>query len=250
MAFRSEAATRAGLIVLLAAVAGAGAELRFDVRHERAAKDHVGVLTVGDDGVVYHQVDPKPPAKPRKKPKKLERQSWAYGDIQQIWISPEKLVVVTYKDRKWRLGIDHEYEFYAAKGQTFRPAYEALKTKLDRRLVAALGDAPQTALWSLRVKLLGTLQGSEGTLKVGEDRIVYETGRKGHSRSWRMEDLENVSTADRYQLTIVTYERAKLHYGSRRAFDFQLKEPMEEARFQALWQKLNERKGLEVLRIE
>lgn len=250
MAFRSEAATRACLIAGLVASLAAGADLRFDVRHVRAARDHTGVLTVGEQGLVYQQVDPKPPRKPGGKSKKLARHTWLYEDIQQLWISPGKLVVVTYQDRKWRLGVDREFEFLAADKQSFEPAYQMLKGKLDRRMVAALEDAPAQPLWTLPVKLLGTIQGSEGTLTVGEDRIVYRTARKGHSRSWRIEDIENVSTADRYQFTIVTYERARLHYGSRRSFDFQLKQPLEERQFQALWKRLNRTRGLEVLEVE
>lgn len=250
MAFRSQAAARASLIASLAASLAAGAELQFNVRYVRAARDHTGLLTVSEKGVAYQQVDPARSHKPGRKPKKLASHAWLYGDIQQLWISPGKLVVVTYQDRKWRLGMDREFEFRILNNQSFEPAYQMLKGKLDRRMVAALEDAPAAPLWTLHAKLLGTIQGSEGTLTVGEDRIVYRTDRQGHSRSWRMEDIENISTADRYQLTIVSYERARLHYGSRRSFDFQLKEPLDEGRFQALWKKLNRTRGLEVLEVE
>lgn len=247
MAFRSQAPNRAGLIALFAITCAAGADLRFDVRHQRAAKDHAGVLIVSDAGIRYQQVDPKPSTKPGRKLKKLESQSWQYVDIQQLWISPEKLRVLTYEDRKWRLGMDREFEFVAAKDQSFQAAYDLLKRKLDRRLVGAVAGPVAAPLWSLRVKLLGTLKGSEGTLTAAADQIVYRTSRKGHSRIWRLEDIENVSTADPYQLTLVTYERARLHYGSRRGFDFQLKEPLDEQAFQALWRKLNQTKGLQLL---
>jgi hypothetical protein len=192
--------------------------LQFEVRHERALKDHPGRVTLDERGVQYQQVlTAKQQAKVSKgkKPPKLERARWEYQDIQQLWVSPEKLVIVTYKDRKWLLGIDKEFEFYfTGKGQSFTAAYDFLKKKLDQRFVAAVADPKVEALWEIPAKLLGALEGSDGVLQVGTDRIVYKTDKKGQSRTWRLEDIENVSTSGPFQLTLTTYERAKTHYGS------------------------------------
>ncbi len=237
------------LLFILAATAW-GQGLQFDVRHERALKDHPGRVTIDDQGVQYDQVlTARQQAKVAKgkKPPKLEKARWDYHDIQQLWLSPEKLVILTYKDRKWFLGVDKEFEFFLPKGQTFEAAYTMLKDKLDRRFVAAMADTQASVLWELPVKLLGTIKGSEGTLQVGPDRIVYKTDRARQSRTWRYQDIENVSTSDRYQLTLTTYERAKSHYGSMKGFNFQLKQPLDEKRFEALWKRLNQDKGLQFL---
>jgi hypothetical protein len=154
---------------------------------------------------------------------------------------------VTYKDRKWLLGVDKEFEFFLPKGKSFDAAYTMLKDKLDRRFVAAVADSQPGMLWEIPVKLLGTIQGSEGILQVGPDRIVYKTDRPRQSRTWRYQDIENVSTSDRYQLTLTTFERAKTHYGSMKGFNFQLKQPLDEKRFDALWKRLNQDKGLQFL---
>jgi hypothetical protein len=122
-----------------------------------------------------------------------------------------------------------------------------LKDKLDRRFVAAVADPQPDVLWELPVKLLGTIQGSEGILQVGQDRIVYKTGRARQSRTWRLQDIENVSTSGRYQLTLTTYERARTQYGSMKGFNFQLKQPLDEKRFDALWRRVNQDKGLQFL---
>ena len=50
----------------------------------------------------------------------------------------DKLVIMTYKDRKWLLGVDKEFEFFLAQGKSFEAAYTMLKDKLDRRFVAAV----------------------------------------------------------------------------------------------------------------
>jgi hypothetical protein len=77
---------------------------------------------------------------------------------------------------------------------------------------------------------------------------VYQTDRKGHSRTWRLEDIDNVSSSDPFQLTLVTYERAKAQYGSRKNFQFQLKQRLDEKQLEALWKRLNRDKGLEFLK--
>ena len=243
MEHRSQEVSRiVSLIVALLAIAPAGAaELSYEVRHHRALKDHAGVLTIDDKGVGYQQVHPK-----GKRPK-LESVHFDYQDIQELWVAPDKLVLVTYKDRKWLLGVDKEFEFFLTKGKSFDAAYSMLKDKLDRRFVAAVADLQTSILWELPVKLLGTIQGSEGILEVGSDRIVYKTERQRQSRTWRYQDIENVSTSDRYQLTVTTYERAKTQYGSRKGFNFQLKQPLDEKRFEALWKRLNQDKGLQFL---
>lgn len=247
MELRSQKASRSvGLLVaLLALVPAAAADLTYVVRHQRLLKNHAGVLTINETGVSYRQVVPE--GKRKKNPKKLESVQFDYQDIQELWVSPDKLVLVTYKDRKWLLGVDKEFEFYLPKGKSFEDAYAMLKDKLDRRFVAALADSQPGALWELPVKLLGTIQGSEGVLQVGPDRIVYKTDRPRQSRTWRYEDIENVSTSDRYQLTLTTYERAKSHYGGMKGFNFQLKQPLDQKRFDALWKRLNQDKGLQFL---
>ncbi len=247
MEHRSQKVSRCvGLLVALLGIAPLGAaELTYDVRHRHALNNHAGVLTIGETGVSYRQAVPEGARK--KNPKRLESVQFDYQDIQELWVSPDKLVLVTYKDRKWLLGVDKEFEFYLPKGKSFEGAYTMLKDKLDRRFVAALADPQAGALWELPVKLLGTIQGSEGVLQVGPDRIVYKTGRPRQSRTWRYEDIENVSTSDRYQLTLSTYERARTHYGSMKGFNFQLKQPLDEKRFEALWKRLNQDKGLQFL---
>jgi len=260
MEHRSQKAHRVlGLILASLALAPASAaELTYQVRHDRPLKDHSrivkkskpseGVLTIDDKGVGYQQAIPEGKRKKNpRKPPKLESVRFDYQDIQELWVSPDKLVFVTYKDRKWLLGIDKEFEFFLPKGQTFEAAYTMLKDKLDRRFVAAMADTQASVLWELPVKLLGTIKGSEGTLQVGPDRIVYKTDRARQSRTWRYQDIENVSTSDRYQLTLTTYERAKSHYGSMKGFNFQLKQPLDEKRFEALWKRLNQDKGLQFL---
>ena len=238
---------RIGLFVaLLLVISPAGAtELNYDVRHHREVRDHFGVLTINEKGVSFQQVPAK--ARHSKKPPKLEGFRLDYQDVQELWVSPDRLVVVTYKDRKVLLGLDKEFEFFLPKDKSFSDAYALLKDKLDRRFVAAVADSVPGMLWEIPVKLLGVIQGSEGVLQAGPDRIVYKTDILRQSRTWRYQDIENISTSGRYQLTLTTYERARTHYGSMKGFNFQLKQPLDDKRFEAIWKHLNQDKGLEFL---
>ncbi|MCZ2078953.1 MAG: hypothetical protein LC130_28635 [Bryobacterales bacterium] len=259
MEHRSQKTSRfVGLVAAALALVPAGAaELTYQVRHDRPLHDHrrifktkvsEGVLTINDQGVGYQQVIPEEKRKKNpKKPPKLVSFRFDYQDIQELWVSPDKLVLVTYKDRKWLLGIDKEFEFFLPKGKSFEDAYAMLKDKLDRRFVAAMAAPEPGVLWELPVKLLGAIKGSEGVLLVGSDGIVYKADSPRQSRTWRYQDIENVSTSDRYQLTLTTYERAKRHYGSMKGFNFQLKQPLDEKRFDSLWKRLNQDKGLQYL---
>ena len=235
-------------IFLLIGSALTAAELRFEVRHERALRDHPGTLTIDDTGVSYQQIlTEKQQKKKRKKPPELESVRFDYQDIQELWLSAGKLVLVTYKDRPRLLGIDKEYEFFVVGERSFAEAYPMLKDKLDQRFVTALADPQAAVLWEIPVKLQGTFQGSEGVLQAGPDRIVYKTDRKEQARTWRYQDIENISTSSPFQLTITTYERAKTHYGSLKGFNFQLKQRLDEKRYELLWKRLSREKGLQFL---
>jgi hypothetical protein len=229
MEFRSQKAVY--LMIALFPWSLAAAELRYQVRHDHLLRDGSGTLVIDEKGVGYQETSKK----------QRHHGRWDYQDIQQLYLAPERLTVVTYKDRKWLFGIDQEYEFRLLPGQSLKEVYELLKNRLDRRFVAALPDDQVAVIWELPVKLLGTLQGSEGVLRFGPSHIVYKTDKKDNSRTWRYQDIDNISTSDPYQLTLTSYERG------RKGFNFQLKQPLDEKRFNLLWRRLNQSKGLEFL---
>lgn len=233
-----------GLILAVLALPAAAAELTYQVRHEHFLRDKPGTLVIGEQGVSYQEIDPKG----KKKPEQLHHGRWDYVDIQQLYLAPQRLVVLLYQDRSpWLLGVDQEFEFYLQPSQDLKPAYEMLKDRLDRRFVAALADESAPALWQVPVRRLGTLKGAEGVLRIGPDHVVFESARREQSRTWRMQDIENVSSSDPYQFTLTTHERAQTHYGSRKDFNFQLKQPLDEKQYQLLWRRLNQGKGLQFL---
>jgi hypothetical protein len=241
MAYRSQTTGCLALLTLACAPTAFGQrELRFEVRHDHWWGSGAATLTIGERGISFEE--------PGKEDKLHHAGSWIYDDIQELKLLENTLVLVTYQDRKWRLGADRQHTFNLAGGdQTLRPAYALLKDRLDQRFVVALADPDIPLLWEIPVKLLGSLAGSEGMLRVGTEHIVYATESADQSRTWSYRDIENIGTSGPFQLTLTTYERAKLHYGSRKSFNFQLKQPLAEERYDQLWRRLNRTRALPFL---
>jgi hypothetical protein len=249
MAFRAEKRIGAFLSCsLLGPALLAQPSLQYEVWHGHFRPPHIrkagnmGMLTVSDTGVSFEEK-----YQSGKTPKHPHTWHWDYQDIQQLKIASKSLTVLTYKDNKWKLGADREYEFDLVSENTFQDVYPVLKNRLDQRFVAALTERPTDTLWEIPVKLLHRFSGDEGVLRVGTDAIVYSSEKKDASRTWRYEDIDNVSSAGPFELTITTYEGAELDYGDRKQFNFQLKAKVEEDRFNDLWLRLNQSKGLKIL---
>ncbi len=247
MAFRTETRTGALVAALLLAPALFAQSYQYEAWHGHFEPPYsfragnFGKLTIDATGVSFQE------AYKGKAPKQPHAWHWNYDDIQQLEIAPKSLTVLTYRDNKWKLGADREYEFDLTSERTFEDAYAALKDRLDQRFVAAIAAAPGGALWEIPAKHLVRFGGDEGTLQVGANEIVYKSAKTNESRTWRYEDIDNVSSSGPFQLTITTFERSKLDYGSLKQFNFELKQRLDEARYNELWLRLNQSKGLKVL---
>jgi hypothetical protein len=249
MEFRIEKRTGAFLIgMALLAPASFALDLRYEVWHGHSRPPHIrkagnlGTLAITDAGVSFEEA-----YKDGKKPKHPHTWRWDYQDIQQLKIAPKSLTVLTYRDNMWKLGADREYEFDLVSNKTFEAAYGVLKNRLDQRFVAVIPDQVANALWVIPVKHLLRFGGEEGTIQVGPDEVVYKSEKPSESRSWRYRDIENISSSGPFQLTVTTFERAKTHYGNLKGFNFELKQQLEEPRFNDLWLRLNRSKGLKIL---
>ena len=206
----------------LMAAAPVLAEVRFEITHDHLYKGCRGIMTVDDQGIAFRGA-------------KNHAWRWKYEDIQELKLSPEGIHLTTYWDSAWRLGADRQYEFH---GEVPATVYEIWRSRLDQRFVARLADEAVQSVWSIPAKHLRRISGSEGMLEVASDRIVYRTPSKDDSRTWRFEDIENVSSSGPFQMTITTYERARMHYGNLKDFNFQLKQRLSESRYNELWRNV------------
>ncbi|OFW28495.1 MAG: hypothetical protein A3J28_14640 [Acidobacteria bacterium RIFCSPLOWO2_12_FULL_60_22] len=217
---------------------GAQSPLALEVRHDHGWGSCSGTLTLDDTGVKYETAH------------KEDARSWVYEDIQQFQVEESRrLKVYTYEDRKWRLGADKVFQFDWADGAaTPKEVYEFLQARTHRPVAAWLRPSEiGQVLYEFPVKHLGGLSGRPGKLLFTDRAVVLQSDQKQGNRTWRYEDLESVSSAGLYDLTLTTYEQQKFHYASRRVYNFQLKESLPSADYDALWRFVNEKKGLDVL---
>jgi hypothetical protein len=214
----------AGCLIVAAALASA---VEFPVRHEHFRKGCDGLMTVDESGVRFAG-------------KGSDRWSWKYDDIEELKLEPQKIRIVTYKDNSLRLGADRSFEFTGS--LPVEELYRLWKVRMDQRFVAALSE-PEGDDFSMAVKHLKRISGSQGTLSVHDDLVVYTTPADGESRTWRFSDIDNISSSGPFQLTITTFERAWSHYGDRKGFNFQLKEPLTETRYNQLWLEIEKKNG-------
>lgn len=226
--------------LMLAALWAHGAE--FPVFHEHLRKGCAGVMTVDEDGVRFTGA---------RTGTKVHAWAWKYQDIQELTLGSGSIHILTYKDRRLGLGAGREYDFTGK--LPVETLYGLLRNRMDQRFTAAV--APEGGLvdsapgWSVPVKHLGRMTlklrttGSEGTLAFGPDRIAYATDTPDDSRTWRYSDIDSISSSGPFQLTITTFERAMAHYGDRRGFNFQLKQPITEARYNELWLQIERKNG-------
>jgi hypothetical protein len=184
-----------------------------------AYKKHAGVLTVDESGVSYAGA-------------KAERWSWKYQDIQRFTLSPDRITVLTYQDNRYLLGADRGYEFTGK-----IPAlelYDLLKGRLDQRFVAALAETTFPVRFSVPAKHLLPITGCEGALLFGADAIAWSTASKDDSRTWRYQDIANISSSGPFDLSVTTLEKT---------FHFQLKQPLAESRYNELWMEIEKKNG-------
>ena len=208
-----------GKISICLILSGAAWAQQFPVRHQHWNGFCTGTLTVNENGI-------------RFKGPKGRAWNWAYADIQQLTLSRGSIHILSYKDNSRMLGNDVSYTF------TGKFPIEALErqwsAKLDQRFVAAVSEEQDSGLPDLQfpVKQLALTKGTQGTLTFGANAVVYDTPLA--PRTWRYTDIQFISSAGAFQLTITTLEKQ---------FNFQLKQAITEPIYNQLWLEIEKKNG-------
>ena len=237
MEFRSKAQTGALLILWLSASSFAAEPLTFEVRHRHLRHGAVGTLRVVDDQLTFGEGGKH----------KAHSRLWRFGNIRQLMLSPEVLRILTYEESQLKFGHDREFVFDRLPEDLAAKLYPVFSLRLDQRFVAAIADSQVKALWEMPVKLLRTIGASQGAIVFGADHIVYRTESTEQSRTWRIKDIDMVSSSGPFDLTITTFELAGSNYAGHKDFHFALKQPLAEGEYDGLWQRVNQAKGLPIL---
>ena len=221
--------------------------LVLNVRHDHAWGNCSGTLTLDDRGARYETTHAK------------DARNWTYEDVQQFQVEESRrLRILTYEDRKWRLGVDKAFEFdWQGNEPTPEEVYQFIQARVRRPIAAELlPSGVGEALYEFPVKHLGVLRGVEGRLRFTDRWIVLqaeerlkekersqEKEKNTGNRTWRYDDLESISSSGPYELTLTTYEQQKFRYASRRVYRFQLKEALPPETYDTLWRFVNGKKG-------
>jgi hypothetical protein len=233
MAFRTETKTRARIILatLLVSTPAFAQQGVWQVRHQHLRNGVTGTLKVTPDSISFDERDKKNRSTPHSR-------VWKYEDIQQLTLGTKTLRILTYEDQRFEPGRDRQFVFDHLPPELVTQLYAAWRDRLDARFVAAIADDQTHPEWQLPAKLVHWRIGSQGILRFGPDRIVYQSAQGEESRTWRIRDIDNISTSGPFDLTITAHEGE---------FRFQLKEALAEDRYNRLWRQISHANGLQTL---
>ena len=213
-------------LLLLVSATVAAQEFKYRVEQDRAIGHRDGELIISGQGVEYR-------AKQEK-----ESRTWTYADIKLFEIlSPTRLRIQTYKDRKLYLGKDESVSFKIIEGQLDLDVSNFLRDRTTRPFVTSFVEEQERAgIAEIPVKHSHRFGGCEGLLKVFPDKLEYRSNTGHDSRSWRWTDIRSVGRADIYRFDVETFEPQL--GASSRSFNFVLKERMADEVYDLIWSRV------------
>jgi hypothetical protein len=209
-----------GWFLLLAASSPSGyaQPFTFNVKHDHLRGHCIGKLIIDQGGIEYDTENSK------------DRRKWSYHDLKRIEISSRKeLNLFTYEDLKYRFGAEKKFEFELAEGEITPDIYQFLLSKVTRPILTRVAYPSTPFLFTLPVKHRHLLGGCQGELKVGEDRVVYETRDPEDSRIWFYKDMESIGLLDAYSFRLTT---------TGENYTFDLKVPISNQQYEFLWDRV------------
>lgn len=205
-----------------------GPPVELTVKKDHLFGSSTGTLVFGDDGIEYKTAD------------KDDARRWSYPDVKQVQIlAPTRLAVLTYEDQgRLKLGADRTFRFEVAQGTVGPELVAFLLARIPRAVVTAVMPPLPTMppLYRVAVKHERGGRGSDGTLLLQEDSLIYQTEAEGQSRYWRFADIFAVLQVDAYRLEVLAYEGGG---GETRSFTFQIKTELPDRFYQTLWARVN-----------
>jgi hypothetical protein len=190
----------------------AGLKWTSAARWEHGLKKPAGTLLLTDAGVEF-QAASGPPL------------NWRFEEIQTFNLSPRKLRLTGYENRRWRFHGERSFSF-----DLQSPMPPDVAAELARHVAkpAANGipnpSAPAYAFLGARHRTRSG--GTNGVLRFRDSGIDYVTTSGRGARTWRWADIETIASPDPYHFRVGGY---------RETFEFELKEPMSRSLFDRLW---------------
>ncbi len=220
------------LLLFLLASAGLSAQPEFDVVRKKALwLDQEGALRIEDSGVCFTpKGDGETPL------------CWDYEDIQHLdRVSPTALVLLSYEDVAWKAGRDRSYRFELSAGELSDEAFGRMAERIGKPVTDRVVEEPSDVEQALPAKHLKTLGGSEGSIYISPERVVYRTDAEGQSREWRLDrEVASVWSSDPYRLEIHAYEGNAGAFRQPKVYKFALKRRLDAELYRRLKLRLYE----------
>jgi hypothetical protein len=194
----------------------------YPVMHRHLRRDQPGTLSIDKEGVRYSET--------KLDKKKPHDYRWGWNEIQKLVLASDRVEITTYKDLKWLADRDQSLVF---SGKHLETAYPLLRDHLPRRMVAEIAVDGFNVVAEIPAKLLDGRGGFNGTLKIGADVVVFQSGNAQGSHTWNLDEVENISSLDPLELTIASLGTD---------YRLQLKKPLPDGLYNSLWRKLNVRR--------
>jgi len=217
----------ATLLLLTLTQSARAQEFTYKVQQDLFKGHRDGELIISTNGVEYRARKAK------------DSRVWTYTDIKLFEIlSPTRLRIWTYQNRKLLLGQEESLTFKIIGGQIDQQVSDFLRERTARPLVTSFTqqETERVPLTQIPVKHLHRLGGCQGVLKVYTDGLEYEAQDGHDSRSWRWTDIRAVGRPDIDRFEVLTFEPQT--GGPKRSFNFILKEPLPDKTYDLIWSRV------------
>jgi len=218
------------LVFLISSATGAAADDRtFRVEHKHLWKSCTGELIFGESAVTYRTSKPK------------HSREWKYGDIQQLEIAKDRVVILTYDARKRELGRDQSFRFKILEGTPDEALRGKMEEKLARPLISAILPEDAEIRFSIPARHRLFMGGAQGALEFSEDYVLFRAERDVYSRVWRYDELLSLGNTGPFRLRLGVLEKTGGEFGEEKPYNFDLKRRPTDAELDFLWEKINRR---------
>ncbi len=200
-------------------------EFHFTVEHDHMIGSCKGELIITKDDLEFRTTN------------KDHARRWSYTDIKMIkLVSPQEIKVFTYESRSVKLGRDETFEFKSTKGEVSQEVSDFLLARVPRPLSTSFVKSDEKPTYAIPVRHRHTFSGEQGTLRIYDDGLTYESARTKSSRHWRWTDIKSLSRSGPFQFSITTYEPK--FGGPTKTFNFDLKEQMNDTIYDYMWTRI------------
>ena len=204
-----------------AAVAEHGDQAASPLSWESAAHWHHGLtktpgtLALTDSGIEFRAAK-GPPLR------------WPFVEIQTFDLSPRRLTVTGYENRRWHFHGERRFCFDLE--SAVPPAVAAeLSQRVAKPAENGVPDPHALAFAALPARHRTPGGGTNGVLQFRDSGIDYVTDSGHGARSWRWADIQTITNQDRYHLIV---------FGYRETYSFDLKQPLPPGLYDRLTDKV------------